>query len=352
MGINFPTPTAVGEMFEPQFGPSYMWNGAEWKRADLTALPRNRVVNPQMLISQENGSTAAPYTTTGGAYHMADQWPGGWSATVPLRICSYAAGPSGAQSIYFQASPGVAVINASDYAIIWQYIEGNRVADLAWGTAYAKPAVLRFQCTCSVAGTYSIAVMNGAEDQSFVASFVQPQDIWATHIIPIPARTTGTWGKDTSIGVRICFTCVLGPTYQGVAGWQTGAKFGITGMSNGLSQDNGAFHIADVGFYVDPLGTGVPPPSEMQDIDQTLRECQRYYELVPATVIGNTYAPWPYFGWGYKVNKRISPALSIKAGNTGSATLYSMAHAPTWGCRHVASTSGYFDILIAANARF
>lgn len=76
MAVNFPNAPTPGQTF---ISGKTLWtytNGA-WRASPLpTALPFNYIVNPSMVVSQQNG------TTSGGAatnYYPADQWFFSWT---------------------------------------------------------------------------------------------------------------------------------------------------------------------------------------------------------------------------------------------------------------------------------
>lgn len=348
MGINFPAPTAVGQTFSPFGGPSYWWDGSFWRRADLTALPRNRIVNGSMLVSQINGGA---YVITNGNY-PADQWVinfTGWPNVASIRLATTS--PLFAPYYISMGIVQRASLAAGEYAMWQQIIEGYRIADLQWGTVNARPIVVRFTCNCAPAGNYALAIRNVPVTRSYVVPFTAgPSE--QEYIFAIPGDTAGTWAKDSAYGLTISFCPATGTTYQTAFpnNWVAGNFLGYTGMTNITAIGDGTFNIGRIGLYLDPAGTGVPPPWEQLDYATTFRECQRHYELVPATVIPSGYTPWPYFGWGYQVSKRITPALSFKSGTPLGALLYTQALETTWGCRHGPATS-YADVLIAADCR-
>ena len=160
-----------------------------------------------------------------------------------------------------------------------QYIEGIRIVDFQWGTAAAKQVVLRFGWN-SPAGTYSVAIKNGANDRSYIAPFTVAAgqaraDIEQTLVIP--GDTAGTWTTDTAIGLTLGFVVAAGPSFQGVAGWQSGDLITVAGATNGMATASANYDLFDVGLYLDDQATGVPPPWVMPDEAQELAACMRYW---------------------------------------------------------------------------
>ena len=239
---------------------------------------RNRLVNPAMQISQQNGNTSG--TTTG--YFVADQW-------AMYRVTS--AGTITAQRVQSQTiykskdraritiTAADASLAAGEYLTLNQNIEGQEVADFAYGAAGARQSVLRFGFK-GPAGTYAISIKNSALNRSYVKTF-SPTTANTDEMISlvIPGDESGTWLTDTGIGISLDFVFAAGSTFQGTdAAWQAGNFLGTSGVSNGMGTISQVFEIFDVGLYLDVEDTEVAPPWELPDYDGTFRKCQRYYE--------------------------------------------------------------------------
>ena len=169
-----------------------------------------------------------------------------------------------------------ASLAATDYALWFQIVEGINIYDFQWGSASAKPAVLRFD-VFAPAGTYTASIRNsGARDRSFLAPFTVANNVWTTINIRVSGDTTGVWPVDTGGGLIVGFTWATGTTYTGVAGWQAGNMLAVAGATNGLAAAQ-SFYLKNVGLYLDPLATGVPPRWQMPDEAEELRACQRYW---------------------------------------------------------------------------
>jgi hypothetical protein len=291
VGDSPPASPALGQLWwESDSGNLFIWyadgDSAQWvqvsgmpKTEPPTALARNRIVNGAMQISQENGDTASSGAAGNPAYYPADQWSGRWGISPGSMNCARWAGPigvNGSAVIYMNVLTAKASLAAGDYVVFTTNIEGKRVADFQWGTAWAKAVVLRFTMQAPVSGTYSARVANAAANRSFVAQFPLVAGVPSTVIIPIPGDTTGTWLKDTGLGLSIDFVLGVGSTYTGTTGWQAGNVYAGPGQANGVSA-TGQFHIYDVGLYLDPDNTGLPPKWQMPDEAEELRACQRYF---------------------------------------------------------------------------
>jgi rubredoxin len=291
--IDFPTNPTVGQVFNSGVGPIYTWDGIAWSLPPVnvkTADRRNRVVNPVMQVSQENGSSVV---STVGAYPV-DQWMITSSGLTMQAAQAAIVSPARAKNTLVQ-SYGVAKASlaATDYGQIYQPLEGQRVQDFAWGTpAKAIPAVLRFSAYADIAGTYTASVTDPAGNVSFLYPFtLDAVGVWKTFNIPIPAPISGgTWATDGSAGMLLHFCTACGTTYQGVQGWQTGNKVGLASQANLASVINKNLAIADVGLYADPDNTGIAPPFEVTEYGNDLRDCKRYFFNINSCLIFTSYA--------------------------------------------------------------
>ena len=304
MGFNFPNSPTPGQLYTPAGGYQYVYLDGVWRVVEApqavgTAETRNRIVNGAMQVSQENGVTTGSVT----GYYPADQWIGVHSGITSFVSAMQIAGSGAPNQIYVQGVK--ASLAAGDYCFHQQKIEGVRVKDFAWGFASALPAVLRFDAYSGIAGTYSAAIQNAVPDRSFIAPFTLPAGAWTTISIPVPGDTTGTWPVTTGLGMTLSISCAIGSTYIGVNGWQAGNKLGAPGVVNGMATAN-TFYLRNVGLYLDPLATGIPPAWEMPDEAEELRACQRYWAL--GNIIINTTAT--SIATTLPVQMRASPAVT------------------------------------------
>src|SRR4051812_28479497 len=275
--LDFPSSPTDGQIYG-----SYLYSGGVWLQNGAlltpTAQARNRVCNPAMQISQENGNTSG---STAAGYWTADQWgvtnsSGTFTATTQrVQVTT----PNGSiNRVRATIATGNASSGTAPFTIV-QSIEGVKIADFRYGSAQAKQAILRFGWK-SPAGTYSVAIKNNAGDRTFLAGFTitaGQANVDTEQIIIIPGDITGTWLNDNGVGLRLGFAISCPPSSQGVAGWQAGNFQALATQSNGGATSNNVFELFDVGLYLDPQATGVAPPWQLPDEAQELAACQRYY---------------------------------------------------------------------------
>jgi hypothetical protein len=322
MALNFPSSPTEGQVFN-----GFVYRSSTWRRAATkTALPKNYFVNPTFQISQQNGSTAQ---TVSGTYPV-DQWVMAVNGMAGAGVQSYqeaAASPMGDfYRLVMRNASAYATIAAGDLACVYQVIEGQRFADLGWGTAKPKPAVFRAEIHLNNPGEIAIAVRDVmAYTYSYVAPVVFSAAGWKHIEIPIPPPPGGTWPVTESWSPIITISHDVGTTYRTAPNaWTAGSFLGHTGMTNNSAAVT-YMTIAEVGFYADPEATGKAPPWEPPDYIRELRRCQRYWYKAygfrggagNATTTGRMAARHP-------APMRVNPAAAI----VGSPRLYDSVATP------------------------
>ena len=311
--FDFPASPTEGQVYTPAGGPSYVWRSPKWMLG-ANAGARNRIVNPSFAISQENVNTASGPAAALN-YHPADQW---WTLTTTSpgtltvqRVQSVT--PNGSPNrLRLTVGTAKAALAAGDYVQIVQQIEGNRTADLRFGTAFAHPVTLRFGWK-SPAGTYSVGLTNSANNRNYLTNFTIAAGQANTdteQVIVIPGDTTGTWLTDTGIGLSLRFYIASGSTFLGVAGWQVTHVHVTSANTNGMATAGAVYEVFDVGLYA---GSGAPS-WEPNTYDFDLAECQRYFwKWAPPQFHFNGYgAAGAAIAWFFKfpMTMKATPAMS------------------------------------------
>lgn len=325
--MNFPNSPSNSQVFTAPNGAQYVYVNGVWMQVSaaqtlVTAQARNRVVNPAMQISQENGST--PGGTSG--YYAADQWFMGFSGCTPQAIRATNAAADGGYSYGQSFSAVTASPAATAYCQNMQKIEGIRMADLLWGTANAKPVLLRFRAKNDVPGIYTACLMNAANDRSFTKAITLTTS-WQDFTVAIPGDTIGVWPTGAVEWGSLRFPTVVGSNYMSATeGWHSDSKLGAPGQINGASVTGLGLYVTNVGLYLDDQNTGVAPPWEMPDEAQELAACQRYYEkiafLLSTTIYGNSK---------FAAYKRVNPVMTtIPDSGTGGVIVPLMNPGTGW----------------------
>jgi hypothetical protein len=325
MSFQFPNSPAVNDSFTPVGGPTYTWDGVAWKMAQAlgqTAQSYNRIVNGAMQHSQENGDS----TSTIAGFYPADQWSQNFSGLTMNIGRSLSVPATGNRRIGFNFGVGK-VPAAGEFSLIDQKIEGNRIADLQWGTANAKQIIVRFwTMTTTTPGTYTFSIRNyggGTPNRTYLAPFTLAAiNTWTLVTLVIPGDTTGTWNIDSALGMDIALSMASGSSLQGVPGWQAGNLLALTTATNGTATVNNTFYFGDVGLYADPNNTGVPPPWVTPDYASELAACKRYWQLSANLTLShyNTAGSYGMTTIPFTIEMRTAPTIAVQTSGTLSNT--------------------------------
>jgi hypothetical protein len=190
--------------------------------------------------------------------------------------------PSGfVNSLKWTVTTADASLGATQYAYVYQKIEGTNIADLAWGSASAKTVTLSFWVRSSVTGTFGGALQNSAGNRSYPFTYtISVADTWEQKSITIAGDTTGTWLTTTGIGIQVLISLGMGSTYSGTAGaWASATYASVTGATNLMATLNATWYITGVQLEVGSVAT----PFERRPYGAELAMCQRYCQKFGGT---------------------------------------------------------------------
>ncbi|UPJ65222.1 hypothetical protein [Bradyrhizobium sp. 191] len=319
----------AGDMSSANYASEYIGHEAEVRR-NLGIQSWNRIINGGMMVSQQNGSVAG----TVSDYYAADQWP---CSAVTSGAFSFgqvaSASPGGSPNrLRFTVTTADASVAASDIVVIQQRIEGYRLADLKFGTAAPKSITIQFGVKAP-AGTYCVALLNGAANRCFVGEYTIAGGEANTDVVKsvtLVGDSAGTWAKDNTLGMYLSFTLMVGTTYQQAAGtWHAASGYGTSNQFNLMGTLGNVFELFDVGLYEG----SVAPPFQLPDFEKELDACQRYWEksydyaVAPGTA-GNfngvraslqNSAPASYGAGHFLKRKRIAPTVTLYSPNSGAS---------------------------------
>ena len=202
-------------------------------------------------------------------------------------------------------------------------IEGTDIQRLNFGTANAKTLAVSFYVKSNKTGNSAIALVNNANNRSFVHQFtIASANTWQRVSFTLAGDTSGNWPVESAnIGMRIrCGT--FGTDFQTgtLDAWQAGQKMAT---SNSPINFNAAIndYLQITGVQVEIGGV---TDFEHRSFAQELALCQRYFEtgngLLLAAYSGGA------FGGGitlneFAVTKRATPTITVTQGSgLGSQT--------------------------------
>ena len=326
---------------------------------------------------QINGGMEVSQETTGLSTKQAyilDGWrmDGVGSFTTGVGQILVAIAPGFSAYLDVDVNVAQATLGAGDYAQVVHYVEGYRVARLAWGTANAQPLTVAFWSKHRTAGLYSVSVHNGAGNRSYVATYTQSVAATAQYnVITIPGDTAGTWTSDNTKGLLLSFAFACGTTYTApsVNTWLAGNYVAASGQVNGVGTiGNTALGLTGVMLLPgNEAPAAARSPFIMRPFPQELEICRRYYEksFPYGFAPGN---PNPGFGGAagyygpnlpngstagcfavFRVAKRVVPTFKVYSTGTGLVDkIYDGSLAADWNAvyQYLNETGG----MVATNA--
>jgi hypothetical protein len=321
MGINFPESPTAGQVFR-NGTTKYTYTDGRWLANPAgRARQFNLFVNPQFRASQQNGNTASAAV----GYYPADQWAIYGSAATWASAGRVASTTSNSSPYLLRVTVSVALASpaAADYWGIFHFFEGHRVMPLGYGTALAKPSIVRFWVKAP-AGTYGVVFRNSANTRCCVFSYTISAGQANTAVmqtLTLPPETTGTWPKETAVGMSMAFLFMGGTTYQTatLGTWQNGTFMVPTGITNGFASTSNVFEISDVGWYVDFDDSRFAPAWENRSEVDSLMESMRYWSKgMGGAGVSSSATAAGRVGFHHPVLMRAAPSLAI----VGAPTLY------------------------------
>jgi len=321
---------------------------------------RNRIINGAMVIDQRKAGAST--SVTGSDYFSCDRWEQWSSQANKYTVQRSSTAPTGFVNSMLATSSSAYAVLTGDYFAFSQQIEGNNVADLAWGTASAATVTLSFWIRSSLTGTFGGALSNSSVARSYPFTYtINSANTWEQKTVTITGDTSGTWLTDTGIGIRVWFGFGVGATYSGTAGAWAGADYrSATGATSVVGTNGATFYITGV-----QLERGSTASSfEYRSYGAELQLCQRYFEKTyeQTVAIGTaTENGWEWIGTDcanltttgtlqsqrprFSVTKRTQPIMTVwdATGASAKATRYYVGSGPSNG--HACTTD-----LITVNA--
>jgi len=169
---------------------------------------RSDIPSSAVFVAQDK--TAVTGFKLGGIYH---------STTInsfkglidDFRLYNSALTPSQVAGLYY-SSP-----NNNGYVLYQQPIEGQNIADLAWGTSGALPATVSawIKNNSTAQQQLAISLQNGSNNRSYVYTTPSlPANTWSKVSFTVPGDSNGTWASDNTTGLTLGLTLGSANTYN------------------------------------------------------------------------------------------------------------------------------------------
>jgi len=243
--------------------------------APISSIMRNRLINGQMTIDQRNNG--ASYTVPTGSSYSLDRWfefrdTSGGAFTIQQSTTA----PVGFKNSLLVTVTATDALASGAQFQLTQFIEGNNVSDLGWGTANAATVTLSFWVRSSLTGTFAGSLANSAANRAYVFTYnISVANTWEQKSVTITGDTSGAWLTDNGIGIRTIFNLGSGSNFRTTAGvWSGTYGYNTSGAVNLISTNGATLAISGV-----QLERGTQATSfEYRQYQQELALCQRYYQ--------------------------------------------------------------------------
>ena len=253
-------------------GPS----GAQGVQGSTGQTARNRIINGSMLIDQRNvGASITPAASgTFSLDRFAFAGSLGSKLTFGQNLNSVTL-PAGFSKYLGVQTASAHTPSTTDFFSLYSVIEGNNMADFSWGTGSAATVTLSFWVYSSLTGTHGGSIYNSSADRCYAFSYSIPSaNTWTKISITIAGDTTGTWLKDTNVGMVLMFGLGAGASASGPAGsWGSPLYRSATGAVSVVSTSSATWNIT--GIQLEKSST--VSEFEYRHIADELALCQRYY---------------------------------------------------------------------------
>ena len=295
---------------------------------------RNRIINGDMRIDQRNAGASQSYTSAPARTYSVDRftifYPANSKFTTQQNAGSVTPPAGFSKYLGITSSSSYSVLS-SDYFVLGQPIEGQSIADLAWGTASAVSVTLSFWVRSSLTGTFGGSINNADVSRSYPFTYtISSPNTWERKTITISGDTTGTWLTNDGVGLFLWLGLGVGSTYSGTAGSWAGADYrSATGATSVVGTNGATFYITGVQLEAGSTATEF----ECRPIGTELALCQRYYETNYsdgyATGSTSNTSVYDFIGGSstsgnilqtiqFKVSKRASPTVTGYNSATGA----------------------------------
>lgn len=241
----------------------------------------NLIINGAMQVDQRNNGSAVTGITTGG-YVTVDRWQillanaGTWTAEQGNGIGEFS------RSLKLTCTTANASLSSGSYGLLITRLEGQDLQHIRKGTSDAKPLGVGFKFKSNATYTFVVELYDPDNTRHCAQSFtVGASEVAQDVFLPFPADTVGEFDDDANQSLVVYIWFVAGTTYASGAlasAWQSHVDADrAVGCSNLAAYANNYFEIT--GVQLVPGET--LPPFKHEPYGETLRKCQRYFQLCP-----------------------------------------------------------------------
>ena len=234
-----------------------------------------------MAVAQRATSTAS---ITSAGFKTVDRFytgvttAGTWTQSQDTDVPS---GEGFATSLKMDCTTADGSLAAGDLVQLVQYVEGQNLQYLKWGTAYAQSLTLSFWVKSVLTGTYIAELRNSDNTRTICSSYtISSGSTWEKKTITFAGDTNSGPANDNGEGLRLTLWLAAGSTYTSgslATSWQTTTQANrAVGQVNLASSTSNNFWITGIQLEAGSVATDF----EVVPYDQNLQRCYRYYEMM------------------------------------------------------------------------
>lgn len=292
----------------------------------------NMIINGGFRIWQRGTSF-----TSAASDYTADRWRYSRSTAAVVDISQQTDSNSDrpfSQYLELEVTTADTSLGTSEFSVLHQLIEGYNCEHANFGFSNAETVTLSFWSNHSVTGTHSIAVRNSDNSRSYVSTYTQAAaNVWQLNEITIPGDVTGTWGKDSGIGIEIVFAVALGSQYLTSPNvWNSSNFLADPAQVNNLGTIGNKMRFGNVQLEIGNAASDF----DFRSFPEELAMCQRYYEKSYAMATSPAAITQIGMSWFYVTSltaatrgaghshtfaeaKRTTPTITMYSPTTGTA---------------------------------
>jgi hypothetical protein len=243
---------------------------------------KNRLINGRMSISQRGTS----FSTRSG--YTLDRWFVNLGTPTTVATTQSTDAPTGfSNSLLVTVTTGGTIGSSVNYLV--QFIEGNNVADLSFGTTSASTITISFWVKSSVTGTFggslrNFAVAPATTTRAYPFTYtISSANTWEQKSVTIAGDGVGgagQWNTGTEGSFSVFFDLGSGALSGTANAWASANLIGVTGTQTSLMTGNGnTFYLTGVQLEKGSTATSF----DYRPYTTELQLCQRYCYRVQNT---------------------------------------------------------------------
>ena len=291
---------------------------------------RNIIINGDMAVAQRATSTAS---ITSAGFKTVDRFytgvttAGTWTQSQDTDVPS---GEGFATSLKMDCTTADGSLAAGDLVQLVQYVEGQNLQYLKWGTGYAQSLTLSFWVKSVLTGTYIAELRNSDNTRTICSSYtISSASTWEKKTITFVGDTNSGPANDNGEGLRLTLWLAAGSTYTSgslATSWETTTQANrAVGQVNLANSTSNNFWITGIQLEAGSVATDF----EVETFGQNLQRCQRYYEKSynyadPPATTGSGGSNGLQFG-GATANIDASVLMSVRKRTAPTLTVYDLA---------------------------